>query len=140
MGIYLAPFDPSREFVTQAAFRANGIIWGRGYKFDKNTVDARTLRLLYEGRRIIYDDDPRAIKLLSAKGAAAGAGAVAKSGETPSPRPDPQEAEDKAVEALKARYSKTDLLTKAADIAGVKRSMTKDELARALVRSGHGTT
>lgn len=145
MSIYLEPFDPSRDFVTQAAFRANGRIWGRGYLFAKDSVDIRVLRLLYENRRIIYSDNPRAIKLLSARdgggGRAKGADAVSR----PSPAADPlvvdpQETEDKAVAALMGRYSKTDLLTLAAAIPGVKRSMTKDELARALVRSGHGAT
>ena len=136
MGIYLEPFDPKREFVTQAAFRANGKIWGRGYRFDKSSVDLRTLRLLYEGRRIIYDDSPRAVKLLSITEGGR-VKATKAGGKLASPSPVIL-TEDEKVARLMQRHGKVDLLAMASDIPGVKRSMSKEELARTLVRSGHG--
>ena len=145
MSLHLAPFNPDREFVTQAPFRANGRAWGRGYLFDKSSIDIRTLRLLYEQRKLIYDDHPRAIKLLSKnyggpkeskrdeprapKGATTGV-----DGGTPSQPYD----EDAEIKKLMARYNKPDLFKMASTVPGAKMSMSKEDLARTLVRSGHG--
>jgi hypothetical protein len=132
--ISLKPFDPSRQFVTATAFRAGGIAHGRGCYFKKSLVNERVLRLLYEQRKIIYDDDPRAIKLLTVRGPREPAKAAPASDE--GRKPVLSEAEQ--VEKLMAQNSKADLLEKAKQIPGVNRAMNKAQLATALVRSGHG--
>lgn len=142
-------FDPSREFVTTCPFRCNGRTIGKGYRFNKSEVNTRTLGLLYEHRKIIYDDHPLAIRLLSkasigtgkAKGAALVKGATSPASEpagAPSPAPIVP-TEDELIERLMARFNKADLFANVKHIPGVKMAMSKAELARVAVRSGHGT-
>jgi hypothetical protein len=147
MGIWLKPFDATREFVTQGPFRANGIAWGPGFPFDKSTVDVRTLARLYDQHKIIYDDDPKAIRLLSRSSETAPP-AVPLINPVPIPlrkapkpqQPEPAKAEGDSeldrVRHLMSRFNKPDLLTRAADIPGVDAKMSKQALATLLVRHG----
>lgn len=64
---HLAPFDPSRDFVTQTFFRASGVAIERGVPFDKSLVDSRLLATLYSTHKIGYADES----------AAEGAGSIA---------------------------------------------------------------
>jgi len=140
MPIALKPFDPKREFVTATSFRAGGRVHGRGYAFPKDIVPERVLGILYNQRKIVYDDDPRAIDLMSG-----GGGRNSAKGESPDREgdqsgasPDSKPSEDEQVDKIMARNSKADLLAKAKNIPGVNRSMNKTQLATALVRSGNG--
>jgi len=145
MGTFLKPFDPAREFVTQTAFRAGGKVWGKGLKFDKSLVDERTLRLCYEQRKIVYDDDPRAIELLTR---ARGRGATVQptgdpldhdgDGHKGGSLPDTGGSEEEQVKRLMGRYNKAALLDLAKKIPGIQKSMNKTQIATALVRSGYG--
>lgn len=54
MAIYLAPFDPRRDFVAQTDFVCRGVNIAKGDSFDKSSVPVRTLRILYDGRSIGY--------------------------------------------------------------------------------------
>lgn len=56
MPIALAPYDPSRNFICGASFRAGGKIWSRGQSFDKTVVNGRVLEQLYDQRRLVYAD------------------------------------------------------------------------------------
>lgn len=51
---HLLAFDSERDFVTLTFFRAAGIPWERGVPFDKEAVDSRVLKLLYENHKIGY--------------------------------------------------------------------------------------
>lgn len=53
---HLAPFDPDRDFVTLTFFRANGVAYARDHRFDKASIPARTLRMLYDNHKVGYDD------------------------------------------------------------------------------------
>lgn len=143
-------FDPSREFVTTVAFRCNGRTVGKGYRFNKSEVSVRTLGLLYEHRKIIYDDHPLAIRLFTKAAARSGkAKGVAPAPMAQTPAGDPVGApspatiaptEDELIEKLMARFNKADLFALVKDIPGVKMAMSKAELARVAVRSGHGNS
>lgn len=124
MRLTLPPFDPSKEFVTQTAFRAAGVAWGKGFVFDKDSVSTRILGLLYSQRKIIYADDPRAEKLLSRFGTGRAAPV--------------QLTEDEQIRRLEGRYNKLDLQKRAKDLDGYTARMTKPELAALLVRNGRG--
>lgn len=50
------PFDPARDFETATFFPVDGTYYERGKPFDKGSVDARTLKLLYETYKIVYRD------------------------------------------------------------------------------------
>lgn len=65
MAIALKPFDPSRDFVAQTNFRADGVIWLRKEPFDKSRVNDRVLRQLYEARKIGYDESGKAQPVVS---------------------------------------------------------------------------
>lgn len=119
-------FDPTREFVTLAPFLASGRMVQRGVRFDKALVSTRTLRLLYDGHKVAYDDDPKAVRLLHKSG---GAGRP-KPAVTVSPL-----TEDQRIAALVEKHDKKELLAQAKGIPGIKVTMRKDELARALVRN-----
>lgn len=156
MGTYLPPFDPSHAFVTATAFRAGGKPWGKGYVFDKSCVNQRVLRMLYEQRKIVPSDDPKAIDLMTRAG---GRGPI----QEPKPKgpaeakpndpldhdgdgrkggsvPETGGSEEDQVKRLMNRHGKTDLLALAKDIPGIQKSMNKTQLATALVRSGHGNS
>ena len=146
-------FDPSREFVTTIAFRCNGRVIGKGYRFDKSEVNVRILGLLYEHRKIIYDDHPLAIRLLTkaARGTGKATGVAPATGggssQTvsdpaggPSPATAPAATEEDLIARLMGRYNKMDLFGLAENIPGTKRQMTKEVLARILVRSGYGNS
>lgn len=140
MGIYSQPFDPRRDFVVQAAFLCNGKMLHPGTMLDKDSVDIRTLRLLYENRKVFYLEHPRSQRLL---GRAGGLGKAAPAQRKPRITPSPVVTElspDELIVRLMARYSKTDLLAQAAALPDVKRTMTKGEIAAALVRAGHGVS
>jgi hypothetical protein len=53
---HLAPFNPDRDFVTTTFFQCNGLPVEAHKPFDKTTVPARLLRLLYESHKITYAD------------------------------------------------------------------------------------
>lgn len=50
--IWLDRFDRDQEFEVRRPFRAAGVDFNRGDTFDKTLVTTRTLRQLYESRRI----------------------------------------------------------------------------------------
>lgn len=134
MGVYQPSFDPDKDFVTAAPFRANGIAWGKGFPFDKSTVTERVLRLLYEGHKLVFADDPRAAKLLSGfHRAVRGPEPVPAA-----PAPTVADEENAKVQRLSNRHNKTKLLELAKGIKGIGPSMSKTQIATALVRSGRG--
>jgi hypothetical protein len=139
MGLSLEKFDPSREFVTAAAFRANGQAWGKGFPFDKLSIDVRTLRLLYEQRKLVYAESETAKRLLRLPVAPPEIPTVA----TPVQRAQAQavaqsntESEAKLVEKLTAANTKAQLLAKAKGLAGVNAKDNKTAIATVLVRHG----
>lgn len=149
MALHLKKFDPSREFVTAAAFRAAGVAWGKGFPFEKDSVNERTLKLLYEQRKLVYADSDLASKLLTRTHVAADRAAMSSAANTSRPakalqdNPDvvdeaqtKADAEDKAVDKLVKGNSHAQLLKKASGIAGVKQNHKKADIARALVRHG----
>lgn len=147
MTLRLAPFDADREFVTQAVFRANGIAWGRGFPFDKASVDAGLLKKLYENRRITYADTDRGRELLGRfQSQAPLVPEAVKVKRRSDARPDAQEpvppsepdAESPEIvaERLAKRLNHASLVQKAKGLAGVRKSMTKLQIATALVKAG----
>lgn len=125
MGMYLPPFEPEREFVAAASFRADGDIWQRGKSFDKSRVNLRVLRQLYDARKITYADAPKRAVTIERRIAADRAKA-------------PQPSEDEAIKALIGRYNKAVLLKHAEGLEGVTAAMSKAQIAAELVKSGRG--
>lgn len=137
---FIPPFDETKEFVTAGPFRAAGRAWGKGFIFDKSTVNPKTLRLLYEGHKLITTDHPRAAKLLGKK----------HSNVPPVPKPVQPASERRAVARKQAeeektedakvaklmKLSKAELLKRGSGLETVKKSMNKTEIATALVRHG----
>lgn len=56
MSLTQPAFDPDRDFVASTFFRAAGKVYERGAPFDKDSVDQRTLKMLYGNRKIGYAD------------------------------------------------------------------------------------
>lgn len=149
MALHLAKFDPSKDFVTAAPLRAAGKAWGKGFPFDKNSIDPRTLRLLYEQRKLVYADGPEAERLIgrihniAARTPAAvpevWPGLAKALGTNPDQVENSKaeaETEAAAVKRLVDGNSHAKLLEKASGIAGVKKSMKKAQIATVLVRHG----
>lgn len=136
---WLPPFDATKEFVTAAPFRAAGIPYGKGFPFDKESVSERVLGQLYDQRKIVPADTEKGQRLLK-RVQRPGKPVVLKP--TPPPPPPPpstpetEEADalEVRIEKLTAKYSHAQLLQRAADIPGVKKSFKKVELATALVK------
>lgn len=151
MALRLDPFDPDREFVTQRIFRANGVPWGRGFPFDKSTVNEPILRRLYENRDITYADSPRGQELLGRfqkqiPTIPAGVKVHRRSDEKPAETMEHASedgeaaasdlAEEDRVKRLTQQHSRAALFQRASDLPGAKQSMTKAQLATLLVKSG----
>jgi hypothetical protein len=139
MGLNLAKFDASKNFVTAAAFRAAGKPWGKGFPFDKESIDERTLRLLYEQRKLVYADSPEAQKLVrqpSARPEVAPAMSAAERQKAQAAATSANESEAKLVEKLTAANTKAELLAKARGLAGVDAKDNKTAIATVLVRHG----
>lgn len=139
MGLSLKKFDASKDFVTAAAFRANGKAWGKGFPFDKESIDVRTLQLLYEQRKLVYADSDDARKLIRHAVAtpevavfttpAQRSAAVASAASA-------NDSFDKHVERLIAGNTKAELLAKAKGLAGANPKDNKTAIATVLVRHG----
>jgi hypothetical protein len=131
MASWLAPFDPSREFICRGrSLLAAGKSYTAGQLFDKGSVNSRVLRQLYEARQIGYADVPEAGNM---RVDPLRAGPKRKGG-----APKPNEGELEAVQALVAGKTKPQLLELAAGLEGVRKDMNKNAIALAVIRAGRG--
>lgn len=155
MGIHLDPFDPARDFVCGTHFLCAGQPWLRGQLFDKDSVNPRILRQLYDARRIRYatPDElaagpdapkvPAVPELSKAERRAAKRAAAEQALKAASPAPAPAGAPDGATESederaakLAKHFSHAALFDKASDLPGVVKEQTKKVIALALIRAG----
>lgn len=60
-------FDRDQDFEVLKPFRASGIDFDRGEPFDKTLVTTRTLRQLYDSRRIIVATNSTPVTISGAK-------------------------------------------------------------------------
>lgn len=140
MAVHLPPFDPSREFVAQRFFRLFGTVHEKGAKFPKDVVDERKLRQLYETHHINYEGTcaKRFFPPLSPRARAASRAVAAPAGAEQTAA----EAAEAAAHRLENAHTHDELFKKAIGVKGVRKAMTKIEIARALVeagRAGDGT-
>jgi hypothetical protein len=147
MRLHLEPFDPSRDFVCLAPFRAGGHAWGRKQPFDRALVNERTLRLLYESHKIGYADGPDPIRnhdvakpLRALQVGPLGDGDRAPAGDAPTATGEGAVGAPEHAQRLADRHRRAELV-ELAQGAGltVGRDTNKLQIATALVEAGHGT-
>lgn len=127
-----ATFDASRDFTVCAGeLLAAGRSYGRGDGFDKASVPVRTLKQLYEQRKVVYAGAPL---ITAVKSDPLVTGAPPEG--TTAPRPTAGELERAA--ALAESMGKPDLLELADGIEGVNRGMNKKAIALLVIRAGRG--
>lgn len=148
MPVHLPPFDPSREFIAQRFFRFHGRIYQRKEAFEKDSASPRELLKLYETRNITYAGvdlttifPPRTPKE-KANARSIAQRATGPEGTKLPTDPGKTEAEE-LTEANEALAQKTangsdheTLFKKAIGLKGVRKAMTKIEIARRLVEAG----
>lgn len=126
VGIHLARFDGSRDFIAQADFLAAGRQWTVGEVFDKSSVSARVLRQLYDHRKLTYNEGMRAERMrnhhrLQRKVA-------------------PPTAEElEQADKMAKRHTKPELLEQAEGL-DIKPEWNKKVIALVLIRAGRGDT
>lgn len=147
MPTYLPKFDASRQFSASTFFRYEGQLYTKGEAFPAPGVEVplRKLELLYKGRKIYYMGEETA-RQIPYQGPAARAIAQRAAGadgvELPTIKPEPTELEQendaKAALAKKLENAHThdELFKKAIGIKGVRKAMTKAEIAKAIVDAG----
>lgn len=139
MALRLEKFDPSKGFVTACAFRAGGVAYGKGFPFPNDAVDQRTLQMLYEQRKVVYDDSFHAKTLLRSKHKDVELGKVMTEEQREAAMANADLAsmsEDKLIARLVDSHTKAQLLEKAKGLGDVKSKDNKVQIATVLVRYG----
>jgi hypothetical protein len=127
------PFDASRSFVVRAReLLAAGTRYQKGDAFNKDSVNPRILRQIFDSRQIGYGDDPAEgmIKLDPLLGG--------KAGRRGTKAPKPSDGELEQADRLAGSRTKPQLLELAEGIEGVRKEMNKKAIALAVIRAGRG--
>lgn len=143
MAIHLEPFDPSRTFVTNRWFRWNGLYLGPGVAFPpagyEDLASRHNTETLYSNRFIKYGsvttpDNPAPVK----RGDGAGPNSPLVSASSTVITAPPKGFDEKVKQLVDGK-THAELLELAADL-DVKKTATKTEIAKAIVKAGNGNS
>lgn len=137
----LEKFDPSRPLEATTFLRIRGTLYRKGDPVEYVEGDHRVYDRLYSLRKLGYRDGeivevrkPRAT-LAAKPGDKAAAAEEQLAKEVPA-----SDEEQAAADALAKKHTHADLFKMATGVKGVKKAMTKGEIALALVRAGRGNS